>query len=80
MNYSGQGEILRITNVGQNGFRDFQVDKDGYLTDEVYRSFPESYQVQRYGQPKEKQVVLTFDDGPDPRYTPKILDILKNLR
>ncbi|UQD53732.1 glycosyl transferase family 2 [Bacillus methanolicus] len=80
VNYSGQGEILRITNVGQNGFRDFQVDKDGYLTDEVYRSFPESYQVQRYGQPKGKQVVLTFDDGPDPRYTPKILDILKKFK
>ena len=24
-----------------------------------------------------KQVVLTFDDGPDPKYTPEILDILK---
>lgn len=26
---------------------------------------------------KKKIVALTFDDGPDPRYTPKILDILK---
>jgi len=25
-----------------------------------------------------KRVVLTFDDGPDPEYTPRILDILKN--
>ena len=25
----------------------------------------------------ENQVVLTFDDGPDPNYTPRILDILK---
>ena len=24
-----------------------------------------------------KRVVLTFDDGPDPEYTPRILDILK---
>ena len=79
VNYSGQGEILRITSVGQNGSRDFKIDKDGYLTDEVYHSFPSSYEVQRYGQPKGKQVVLTFDDGPDPRYTSEILDILKKF-
>ena len=24
-----------------------------------------------------KKVALTFDDGPDPRYTPQILDVLK---
>ncbi|WP_028403174.1 glycosyltransferase [Ectobacillus panaciterrae] len=80
VDYSGQGEILRVTNAGQNGSRDFQVGKDGYLTDEVYQSLPASYQVQRYGQPKGKQVVLTFDDGPDPNYTPKILDILNKYK
>ncbi|MGG1291669.1 glycosyltransferase [Bacillus smithii] len=80
VDYSGQGEILRVTSAGQNGFRDFRVDNNGYLTDEVYQSFPESYQVQRYGQPKGKEVVLTFDDGPDPHYTPKILDILDKYK
>ena len=25
-----------------------------------------------------KQIALTFDDGPDPRYTPRILDILRH--
>ncbi|NSW81931.1 MAG: polysaccharide deacetylase family protein [Syntrophothermus sp.] len=29
---------------------------------------------------KEKLVALTFDDGPDPRYTPQVLDILKQHR
>ncbi|KHF40014.1 polysaccharide deacetylase [Halalkalibacter okhensis] len=29
------------------------------------------------GEPARKQVALTFDDGPDSFYTPKILDILK---
>ncbi|MEY8346784.1 glycosyltransferase [Bacillus cereus] len=77
VNYSGQGEILQIKNERQNGLRDFKVGKDGYLTDEVYQSLPSAYQVQRYGKPKGKQVVLTFDDGPDPKYTPEILDILK---
>jgi peptidoglycan/xylan/chitin deacetylase (PgdA/CDA1 family) len=27
--------------------------------------------------PPPKYVILTFDDGPDPRYTPQVLDILK---
>lgn len=80
VNYSGQGEILQIENERQNGLRDFKVGKEGYLTDEVYQSLPSAYQVQRYGKPKGKQVVLTFDDGPDPKYTPEILDILKEYK
>jgi peptidoglycan-N-acetylglucosamine deacetylase len=39
-------------------------------------TLPEPYQIKQYGW-KEKEVALTFDDGPDPAYTPKILDILK---
>ncbi|MGE7854448.1 glycosyltransferase [Bacillus paramycoides] len=77
VNYSGQGEILQIENERQNGLRDYKVGKNGYLTDEVYQSLPSAYEVQRYGKPNGKQVVLTFDDGPDPKYTPEILDILK---
>ncbi|MGE7940304.1 glycosyltransferase [Bacillus paramycoides] len=77
INYSGQGEILQIENERQNGLRDYKVGKNGYLTDEVYQSLPSVYEVQRYGKPNGKQVVLTFDDGPDPKYTPEILDILK---
>ncbi|WP_459500664.1 glycosyltransferase [Bacillus sp. C1] len=80
VNYSGQGEILQIENERKNGLRDFKVGKDGYLTEEVYQSLPSAYQVQRYGKPKGKQVVLTFDDGPDPKYTPEILDILKEQK
>jgi peptidoglycan-N-acetylglucosamine deacetylase len=80
VNYFGQGEILRITSAGQNGKREFKEDKNGYLADERYTAFPSAYQVQRFGQPKGKQVVLTFDDGPDPNYTPKVLDILNKYK
>jgi len=31
----------------------------------------------REGNPKEKKVALTFDDGPDSVYTPQMLDVLK---
>ena len=37
--------------------------------------------VEARGGPAEddsKNIALTFDDGPDPKYTPQILDILKN--
>ncbi|HBQ84910.1 MAG TPA: chitooligosaccharide deacetylase, partial [Syntrophomonas sp.] len=29
---------------------------------------------------KTKLVALTFDDGPDPQYTPKVLEILKKYQ
>lgn len=29
---------------------------------------------------EEKQILLTFDDGPDERYTPKLLDLLKKYQ
>jgi peptidoglycan/xylan/chitin deacetylase (PgdA/CDA1 family) len=32
--------------------------------------------IKKYGN-VHNQVILTFDDGPDPEYTPKVLDILK---
>ena len=34
------------------------------------------YVVEAYGLPLERTLMLTFDDGPDPTYTPEILDLL----
>ena len=48
----------------------------GLITDETIDSLPEPYRVARYGC-NPKQVAITFDDGPDPQWTPKILDVLK---
>ncbi len=39
-------------------------------------SYPLSYTVNQTGY-NPKEVALSFDDGPDPTWTPKILDILK---
>lgn len=36
-----------------------------------------SLEVLRFGDKQSPTVYLTFDDGPDPRYTPKILSILR---
>jgi peptidoglycan-N-acetylglucosamine deacetylase len=73
----GQGEILRIEDKPAHGTRDLTIDTNSHLiTDEVFQTLPEPYRVGRYGYSPNK-VALTFDDGPDPEWTPKILDVLK---
>ncbi len=73
----GQGEILRIEDRPSPGTRDLTIDPHTKLiTDENFQSMPEPYRVGRYGYSPNK-VALTFDDGPDPDWTPKILDVLK---
>src|SRR5580704_17455745 len=73
----GQGEILRIEDRPTHGTRELTIDPDTkQITDENFQSLPEPYRVARYGYSPNK-VALTFDDGPDPEWTPKILDVLK---
>jgi cellulose synthase/poly-beta-1,6-N-acetylglucosamine synthase-like glycosyltransferase/peptidoglycan/xylan/chitin deacetylase (PgdA/CDA1 family)/spore germination protein YaaH len=79
----GQGDILRVTRKPQSGVRDVTMDDDKsvplqyrMIVDESMVTYPLSYTVQQYGY-HPKQVALSFDDGPDPTWTPKILDILK---
>jgi len=73
----GQGEILRIEERPTPGTRDLIIDPTtNLITDENFQSLPEPYRVGRYGYSPNK-VALTFDDGPDPTWTPKILDVLK---
>jgi cellulose synthase/poly-beta-1,6-N-acetylglucosamine synthase-like glycosyltransferase/peptidoglycan/xylan/chitin deacetylase (PgdA/CDA1 family)/spore germination protein YaaH len=73
----GQGEILRIEARPANGQRQITVDPaSGIITDETIDPLPEPYRVARYGY-NAKSVAITFDDGPDPQWTPKILDVLK---
>ena len=43
---------------------------------EVKKIGTRPYALEWYGHPADRQLVLTFDDGPDPRNTPQILDTL----
>lgn len=72
----GSGEILKIAGVPVKGVRRVQVTKDGAIGNVVFQTMPSPYVVARTGY-KPGLVALTFDDGPDPTWTPKILDILK---
>jgi peptidoglycan-N-acetylglucosamine deacetylase len=79
----GEGDILRVTRKPQNGKRIVTMDDDDsvpldyrMITQQSMESYPLSYTVEQYGY-HPKKVALSFDDGPDPEWTPKILDILK---
>ncbi|HJY53238.1 MAG TPA: glycosyltransferase [Candidatus Udaeobacter sp.] len=72
----GDGEIVTVGEDRTDGMRKLAVDSDGYLTAK-YVKFAEFPTLYHQGAGGEHQVAITFDDGPDPRWTPKILDILK---
>lgn len=76
VDFQGTGEILQVTAEPQDGMRDLTASADGAITDQIYHQIPSSYVIQRAGD-KPGKLVLTFDDGPDPVWTPKVLDILK---
>ncbi len=73
----GDGDIWHITDTPKHGKRSFEYDAASDLfTDESYDAIPLSYNIDQIGAAN-KKIALSFDDGPDPRWTPKILDILK---
>ncbi|PYL92135.1 MAG: hypothetical protein DMF14_04935 [Verrucomicrobia bacterium] len=72
----GDGEIVTVDESRADGMRTLAVDKDNYLTAN-YTKFPEFPTLYHQGAGDAHEVALTFDDGPDPEWTPKILDVLK---
>ncbi|MBB6498566.1 glycosyltransferase [Pedobacter cryoconitis] len=77
IDYSGDGEILDLVSVPKQGKIDVKLDTTNFvISDQTYVDLPTKYSIRRYGH-AEKKIVLTFDDGPDPVYTPQIIDILQ---
>ncbi len=77
VDFEGEGEILDIVATPQEGTIKLGYNNDDQLiSEENYQQLPTSYVIRKFGT-AEKKIVLTFDDGPDPRYTPAILDILE---
>ena len=73
----GEGDILRIVSKPQVGARTIAMDSDNVtVTDEHMTELPRSYTIEEYGYQPHK-VALSFDDGPDSVWTPRILDVLK---
>lgn len=76
----GKGEILKVVGQATPGARSIDIDPTtGLVVDEAYTSYPSPYVIQRTGYIP-KTLALTFDDGPDEKYTPMVLDALKELK
>lgn len=75
----GDGELLHVTQLPEDGRRELTFD--GPLVDyAVYQKLPRYCSVRKFGKLPAafgRLLALTFDDGPDPQYTPQILDVLK---
>jgi cellulose synthase/poly-beta-1,6-N-acetylglucosamine synthase-like glycosyltransferase/spore germination protein YaaH/peptidoglycan/xylan/chitin deacetylase (PgdA/CDA1 family) len=75
--YQGSGEVLRVTAAPSAGHRTIGLDRGtGLITQEQFVSYPSSYLITRWGAAAPNKLALTFDDGPDPTWTPKVLSIL----
>jgi len=73
----GDGDVWHFIDTPKHGEREFTYDSaTDLITAEKYGSYPLSYHIDQIGAAK-KNLAITFDDGPDPTWTPKILDILK---
>ncbi|MDE2207496.1 MAG: polysaccharide deacetylase family protein, partial [Armatimonadetes bacterium] len=89
VDFEGDGELLQPVANPSDGHRTLIVAPDtGLITNETYAKDPATGQpmlpsasvVRRYGGGSgnpDKRILLTFDDGPDPTYTPEVLDILQ---
>jgi cellulose synthase/poly-beta-1,6-N-acetylglucosamine synthase-like glycosyltransferase/spore germination protein YaaH/peptidoglycan/xylan/chitin deacetylase (PgdA/CDA1 family) len=73
----GDGDIWRFADTPQKGKRSIRFDPaTDNIVEDTYQSLPTSYRIFQMGAAPYK-IALSFDDGPDPQFTPKILDVLK---
>ena len=73
----GAGDIWRILDTPKHGIRNLQYEAaTDTFTDESYDQYPLAWRIEQMGAAPRK-IALTFDDGPDPTWTPQILDVLK---
>jgi cellulose synthase/poly-beta-1,6-N-acetylglucosamine synthase-like glycosyltransferase/peptidoglycan/xylan/chitin deacetylase (PgdA/CDA1 family)/spore germination protein YaaH len=76
--FEGNGELLRMRSPPTAGTRTLRLDAPrGLVVAESLTVLPSPWVIQRFGD-SEGKVALTFDDGPDARWTPDILDTLKS--
>ena len=72
----GTGELLTFNDSRKHGERIVAAQPDGLWTAK-YQSYPRNPVIFHKAATDPHEVALTFDDGPDPEWTPRILDILE---
>ncbi len=75
--FNGKGELLRVESKPTPGLRVVGLDSATELITRVdWKRIPTPFVIERAGSRAIHKVALTFDDGPDSRWTPRILDTL----
>ena len=72
----GDGAFLTAELTSEPGKRKLWIDSAGYVC-ETYERWPHYAAIVHFEKAAPHEVALTFDDGPDPKWTPQILDILR---
>jgi cellulose synthase/poly-beta-1,6-N-acetylglucosamine synthase-like glycosyltransferase/peptidoglycan/xylan/chitin deacetylase (PgdA/CDA1 family)/spore germination protein YaaH len=72
----GDGDVWKILSTPEVGRREVRRDPaTGLVMAAAYPKLPKTWQIGQVGaQPR--KIALSFDDGPDPRFTPAILETL----
>ncbi len=81
MAHIGKGSLIAIDDQRADGLRRLTLGQDGLggiLATARYEKFPGYLTLVHEGAGPLDAVAITFDDGPDPKWTPALLDILKN--
>jgi cellulose synthase/poly-beta-1,6-N-acetylglucosamine synthase-like glycosyltransferase/spore germination protein YaaH/peptidoglycan/xylan/chitin deacetylase (PgdA/CDA1 family) len=86
--FVGFGDVLDVAQRPTDGARTITVNpKTHLIVGERFEKFPSQWVIRRTGLVDQttglntsKKIALTFDDGPDPRWTPQILDILDRYK
>ena len=81
--FIGEGDVLDVVQPPTEGARTITTGKAGLIVGEKFTKYPSKWVIRRTGLVDQasgantsKKIALTFDDGPDPQWTPQILDIL----
>ena len=77
----GSFQDIRAALVGAGppvtGKRELRYDRSmGLITGQTVSTYPRQASITAWAPADPKAIALTFDDGPDPKFTPAILDVL----
>src|SRR6202048_3262905 len=73
---AGEGELISLKGSPQVGRRKMTLSADGTVERVDYVQYPSGWILERKGGKPRGKLLLTFDDGPDPKWTPRVLDAL----
>lgn len=72
----GDGVEMRVRSEVRTGRGSVSLTEDGLIASEHFEQLPAQVTVERRAPVPRGRVALTFDDGPDPEFTPSVLDLL----